>query len=107
VKVLARLGVRGTRIGEFTPLGFLIGFIFCFSFFWIVYHRLPFGTVPEKPAVYTVSAGEFEALSGRVKSDEQLISGLDKKVQSLELKLELEKKQKEKEKVKRTGPKRP
>jgi hypothetical protein len=96
---LARLGARGTRIGEFTPLGFVIGFFFCFSFFWIVYHRLPFGTVPPTPAVQPISVRDFDQQSAQVKSDEQSISELDRKVRALELEL------KQRQNTKTKGPK--
>jgi hypothetical protein len=76
---------RSTRIGEFTPLGFALGFALCFLAFWFIYHRLSFGTVPAEPPAQMVSVREMELLSARVKSNEQLITSLQKRVDCLEL----------------------
>jgi len=77
-----------SRIGEFTPLGFLVGFILCFSFFWTVYHRLPFGTQPPVPPAKTTSGCECEQLSVQLRRDEDRIAGLEHRVDTLELELQ-------------------
>lgn len=76
---------RTSRIGEFTPWGFILGFALCFSFFWIAYHRLSFGTVAPAPVAQNVSVHDLELLAAQIKSDEKSISDLQKKVGCLQL----------------------
>jgi len=77
-------GRLSTRIGEFKPLGFIIGLAICFVTFWFIFHRLPFGTVPAEPAPQIISARELDGLNARLKSDEQSIADLQRKVKCLE-----------------------
>jgi len=75
---------RRSKIGEFTPLGFFLGFVLCFCFFWVVFHRLPFKTPPTPtPQAQTVSVGEFERLAAQLKADEATMAGLQQRVDSL------------------------
>lgn len=72
------------RIGEFTPLGFLIGFALCLGLFWFVFVRLPFGTVPPASVPCEFSRGELDRLSGEVEKNRKHIDEVESKVKSLE-----------------------
>jgi len=72
------------RIGEFTPLGFLIGIVLCFALFWFVFVRLPFGTMPSASIPGGPSQGELERLSGKIENIQKQIDKVETRLGTLE-----------------------
>jgi hypothetical protein len=78
--------MRGTRIGEFTPAGFLIGFALCLAFFVGIYRKLSFGITASTPPAQVITVHDIDDLSSRLKKQEQLTDNLEKRLRVAESK---------------------
>jgi len=76
--------MRKLRIGEFTPLGFLIGLLICLGFFWFAFTRLSFATIPTAPAAAGIPRGELDRLWEELARNRTYVEELQNRVRALE-----------------------